>query len=251
MLTDGILGGNFARTQSSVKLDQSVRLRTGGIPLDGGRDHFVALKQLFEGAVGAVAQSTQKHRRGKLTLSVYVDPQRTLRVLLKFQPGAAVGNDRGFVHLFPRLIRFGDVVDAGRTDELGDDHALRAVDDKGTVLRHQRQIAHKDVLFEDLVLDLVDEAHLYAQGKGVSSVAVAALLFVVLRALAEFVVEEIQLEVVGEVGYRRKILQNLGNAFADKGVVALLLDLHKVGNVDDFVDRTEFSALGFTVLVNG
>lgn len=38
------------------------------------------------------------------------------------------------------------VVHAGRTHQLGYDHPLRAVDDKGSAFGHQREIAHKNVL---------------------------------------------------------------------------------------------------------
>ena len=40
--------------------------------------------------------------------------------------------------------------DPGRAMHLADDHAFRAVDDEGTVLRHQGHVAHVDVLFLDI-----------------------------------------------------------------------------------------------------
>ena len=164
---------------------------------------------------------------------------------------AAVGNDRRLVHLLARLIRLGDVVDAGRTDELGDDDALRTVDDERTVLGHEREIAHEHFLVEHLVLDLVDKADLYAERKGVSRVAVAALLFVILRLFPEFMFEKVEFEVVGKVGNRGKIFEDIRNPLADKGIVRFLLNLDKVGDVDDFVDLAEFTPFGLPVLVNG
>ena len=55
---------------------------------------------------------------------------------------------------------------------------------------------------------------------------------------------------VGVVGDRGEIFKDLANALFDKGVVAVFLDFNEIGNVDYFVDRTEFSSLGFAVLGN-
>ena len=190
VLAHRFLGGDFAGAQAAVERDEAVRLRADGrrllfVALDGGGDHLVAAEQLFERAVGAVAEGAQKHRGGELALSVHADPQHALRILLEFQPCPAVGDDGRFVDLLARLVRLGDVVDAGRADELRDDDALRAVDDEGTVLRHEREIPHEDGGIDDLVLHLVDEAHLDAQGKRIRRIAVAALLFVILGGVPE------------------------------------------------------------------
>ena len=57
--------------------------------------------------------------------------------------------------------------------------------------------------------------------------------------------------VIGEIGDGRVVLKDLRDAFADKAVVALLLDLDEVGNIDDFVDLPELAPLRLPVLVNG
>ena len=62
--------------------------------------------------------------------------------------------------------------------QLGDDHALGTIDDEGTVLRHQRDFPHIDVLLFNvfdrlgggfLVID--DQAHFHAQRAGVGCAA--------------------------------------------------------------------------------
>ena len=256
VLAHRFLGRNFAGAQAAVESDETVRLRLDGrrillVALDGRRDHLVSAEQLFERAVGAVAERAQKHRRREFALSVHAHPQDALRILFEFQPCPAVGDDGRLVDLLARLIRFGDVVHAGGTDKLGDDDALRAVDDEGTVVRHEREIAHKDDGIDDLVLDLVDKAHLHAKGQGVSRVAVAALLLIILGRIAEFVAQEVQLEVIGKVGNGRIVLENFRDPLVDERVIALFLDLDEVGDVDDFVDLAELPSLGLPVLVNG
>ena len=190
VLTHRFLGRDFAGTQTAVERDEAVRLGADGrrilfVAFDGGGDHLVAAEELFKRAVGAVAEGAQKHRGGELALSVHADPQDALRILLEFQPCPAVGDDGRFIDLLARLVRFGDVVDAGRADELGDDDALRAVDDEGPVVRHEREIPHEHGRVDDLVLHLVDETHLDAQRKRIRRIAVAAFLFVVLGGVSE------------------------------------------------------------------
>ena len=214
-------------------------------------DHFIAAEELFERAVAPVAQSAQQNGCGELSLSVNAHPENALRVLLEFEPCAAVGNDGRFVHLLARLVRFDRVVHAGGTNELGDDDALRAVDDKGTVLRHEREIPHIDVRFDDFVLHFVVKAHPHFEGKRIGCVAVAALLLVILRLVPERVIEEIQLEVIGEVGDRGKILENIADPLFHERFITFFLNLYKVGDVDNFVDFTELSSLGFAILLNG
>ena len=178
-------------------------------------------------------------------------PHDALAVLLELEPGAAVGDDCRFEHLAAGLVLFGLVVRARGTDELRDDDALRAVDDEGTVLRHEREVAHEHVLVDDLFLHLVDEADFHAQRQRVGRVAVAAFLFVVLGLAAELVLEEVQLEVVGIVGDGRKIVKHLSDALFDERAVRFLLYLYEVGDVDDFVDPAEFPPFCLAVLLNG
>ena len=86
---------------------------------------------------------------------------------------------------------------ARRAVHLGNDHAFGAVDDEGAVLGHQRNVAHVNVLFLD-VLDrfgaglLVhiehDQAQRDLERRGVGHRALLALLDVVFR-LFEVIVD--------------------------------------------------------------
>ena len=55
---------------------------------------------------------------------------------------------------------------------------------------------------------------------------------------------------VGVVGNRGEVLEYLADTFFDEGIVAVFLDLNEIGNVDNFVDRTEFSSFGLAILGN-
>ena len=250
MRAHGIFRRHFARTKAAVQLDEAVRFRSRRILFQRLPNDFIAGEQILYRSVGAEAQRAQKNRDTELLLSVHADIQGVRRVLFEFQPCAAVGHHRRREHLLARLILRRRIIHARRTDQLGDDDALRTVDDERAVLRHERKIAHEYFLVENFVLHLVHEADFHPQRKRVRRVAVAAFLLVVFRLVAETMVEKVKLKVVGVVGNRGKILEYLADTFLNERIVAVLLNLYEVGNVNDFVDRAEFSSLILAILVN-
>ena len=248
MLTDRVFRRHFAGAETAVQLDEAVRFRTGGIPFQRFADNPVAREQIFDRAVGSEAERAQKHGDAQLLLSVHADIQGAFCVLFQFQPCAAVGHDGGGEHFLARLVLGRSVIHAGRTDELGDDDALRSVDDERAVVRHQRQVAHEHFLIEHLIFHLIDKADLDAQRKRIRRVAVAALFLVILGFVAESVIEKIELEVVGVIGDRGKVLEYLADTFLNERVVAVLLNVHEIGNVNDLVDRPEFPSFILAIL---
>ena len=53
---------------------------------------------------------------------------------------------------------------------------------------------------------------------------------------------------VGVVGDGGEILKHLVDSFFNEGPVTVFLDFNEIGNVDNFVDRTELSSFGFSIL---
>src|ERR1044072_3143731 len=97
---------------------------------------------------------------------------------------------------------------AGRAVYLWDDGALCAVDDEGAVHRHERDIAHVDVLLLDVLhrlgagflVDIEhDEAQRHLERCCEGHAALAALVDVIFRRL-EFVADEFQHRGAREVG---------------------------------------------------
>ncbi len=73
--------------------------------------------------------------------------QQVLVVVFEFDPAAAIWND-----LAEEIALGRDTLEkhARRAVQLTDDHALGAVDDERTVIRHQRDLAEEDFLFLDV-----------------------------------------------------------------------------------------------------
>ena len=147
--------------------------------------------------------------------------------------------------------------DARRAVHLRDDHALRAVDDEGAVHRHERHVAHVDVLLLDVLDGLGagigihiehDEAQRHLQGRRKRHAALTALVDVELR-LLELELHEFEERRAGEIGNRENGLEDRLQAFVgasalgfvnkQKLVVGGLLNLDEVRHFSHFADVAE------------
>ena len=146
---------------------------------------------------------------------------------------------------------------ARRAMHLRDDHALGAVDDEGAVHRHERHVAHVDVLLLD-VLDragaglLVDIEHdqpkRHLERRRVGHAALLALVDVVFRRL-ERIAHEFELGAVAEILDREHRAEDglqalveapaLGLLDHQELIVGLLLNLDEVRHLGHFVDAAE------------
>ncbi len=110
--------------------------------------------------------------------------------------------------------------DARAAMHLRDDDALGPVDDEGAVVRHQRHVAHIDVLLLDiehrpgfgLCVDFEnDQAQRNAHRRGIGNPALAAFLGIELG-IFELVMDEIHLGGAGEIADRENAAQRLFQA---------------------------------------
>ena len=200
--------------------------------------------------------------RGHRNLAPPVDARvdDVLGVELDVEPRAAIGDDAGGEQKLARRMALALVVieeDARRAVHLRDDDPLGAVDDEGAVGRHERHVAHVDVLLLDVLdglrlglgIDVEhDETQRHLERRGVGHAALAALVDIVLRRLV-LVFDELEMGGVGEVLDREHRLehrlQSLGRTPAfrrvhqQKLIVRSLLDLDQVRHLADFLDVPE------------
>ncbi len=152
----------------------------------------IALEEQVENFARGVAQGAQQHRRGNLAAAIYPDVDVILRVELEVEPGTTVGDDPGREQQLAGAVGLATVVveeHAGRTMQLRDDDPFGAVDDKGAVLGHERQLAHVHFLLLDVLDGLLgagllvvdDQAHLHPQRCRVGDAAHLALLHIEYR----------------------------------------------------------------------
>ncbi len=138
---------------------------------------------------------------------------------------------------------------------LADDHALGAVDDESAVHRHERHVAHVDILLLDidhrlglgLWIDLErGEAQRYAHRCGIGQAALAAFVGIVFRVL-ELVMIKVEVRGAREVHDRKYRTERLLEARdiarlrvrAQELLVALALNLDEVRHLGNLVDVAE------------
>ena len=124
-------------------------------------------------------------------------------------------------------------IDARRTHDLRNDDAFGTVNDKGTALRHDREIAHEDFLLLDLLRLFVAQTDADLQRARVGGVTGFALRFGVLRLVVHGVVDEAQFQIAGIVRNGIHILEDFLQAGIQEPLVRALLNLQQVRHVHD------------------
>ena len=131
---------------------------------------------------------------------------------------------------------------------LRNDHAFRAVNDKSAVFRHQRHVAHIDILFFDVAdgtgsrvfIDVPhNQAQRHTQRRGIGHAALDAFINVVFG-LVQLVLHEFQFATAGKIFDRENRLQNFlqagigsfgcRNAYLKKLTVGALLYFNQIGH---------------------
>ena len=179
-----------------------------------------ALRAARFASVGDVVERQQQRRRRQFAAPVDADIDVVLGVELEIEPRAAIRDDPRGEEVLARRVGLALVVveeHAGAAVHLRDDDPLGAVDDERAVARHQRHVAHIDVLLLDVadrahagvLVDVPDEQaqrHLERRGKG--DAALLAFVDVVFRRL-ELIAHEIELRALGEIADREDRLEDL------------------------------------------
>src|SRR5262249_6079544 len=109
--------------------------------------------EVVEQVLRRVAEGAQQHGRLHLPATVDADVDDVLRVELEVEPRAAVRDDARAVEQLAARVRLALVVveeDARRAMQLADDDALGTVDDEGTGVGHERDLAEVDLLLLDV-----------------------------------------------------------------------------------------------------
>ena len=227
--------GRLAGAQPTVDFQQALLGTVAGVLLQGGGDPGVLAELFHDLGVGADAQGADQAGNGQLAVLVDADVEDVLHVGLILQPGAPVGDDLGGVGVLVGLVHLVAVVHAGGTDDLGDDDALRAVDDEGAAVGHEGEISHEDFLLLDFAGLLVAQPHLDLDGPGIGGVALLAFLHGILGLVVHGVVQEAQLQVAGVVGDGVCVAEDLVQALLQEPIIGILLDLQQIGHLQNFL----------------
>ena len=240
--------GGLARAQLAVRLQQALFLAGGGVFGQGGLNALVVAEEIADARVVAQAQSAQEHRHRNFAVFINAHIEHIVRICLKLKPCAAVGVHGGGKQLFARFVVAFAEIHARAAHQLRDNHALGAVVQERAGIRHQREIAHEDLLLFHLARLFVQQACGDAQRRGIGGIALFAFLDGVFGLGIQAVVDEIQHKVAGIILDGGNIAEDLFQALFQKPVVRVFLHLDEVRHVDDFIDARKAHALGFAKL---
>ncbi|MND83910.1 hypothetical protein D3C80_757860 [compost metagenome] len=115
------------------------------------KDHF--FEEQVKDLLSGVIQRAQDDRCRQLTTTVDTDKQVVFRIEFEVQPGTAVRDDTCVIQDLTGRVSLTFVTvkeDARATVQLRNDNTLSTVDNKGTVVGHERNFAHVDFLFFDV-----------------------------------------------------------------------------------------------------
>ncbi len=133
-------------------------------------------KKFSDLVVGADTERADQHSDRNLSGSVHTHIENVVGIRLVLQPRTTVRNHSCGEKPFTDLVVSDPIIDAGGTDELAYDNALRTVDHKGACLCHERQITHKDLMLGNLVLFFVNQTNLHLERGCVSGVSLFTFL---------------------------------------------------------------------------
>ena len=207
--------------QTAIDLLESLLVGSGvigacklGDPIlfDGLDDLVVVTEERTDVLVLGETQSTKQNGDGDLAVAVDLHVEDVVDVRLVFQPRAAIRDHGAGEGELAHLVDVLGKVHARATDDLGDDDALRTVDDERTVVGHLGEVAHVDLLFLDLVRLLVGQTNLNAKRHGVVDVALLAFLHRILGVVLDRVIHEVDEQLARVIHDGRDVLEHLAES---------------------------------------
>ncbi len=184
--------------------------------------------------VAANAQSTDQNGHGHLTSSVHTHIEHIIGVSLILKPGSSVGNHRTGVEPFTDLVMAYGIVNAGRTHQLADNDALCPIYHKCPCFRHQRKVAHKNLMFADLFLLLVIQADCHRQRGRIGGISLLAFLNRIFHVVsAQFKVDKFKAQGTAVICNRGDIVESLPQTLVKKPLIGILLDFNQVGHLQN------------------
>ena len=216
-------------------------------------DRFGLMESIEDQVVGRVLRAhgaKQSHGR-ELTGLIDPDPQGFLLRDLQLDPASALGDDAAGVQLLVARLDLDHEIDARRSVELADDHALGAVDDELAAPDHDRHVAQVDRFFEHGLALVQTQPDMEWAAEGQAELAA----FVgIVPGLAQVIAKVFQLQGLVVTLDRENFPENafeprVGTLFGEivgleESLIAPGLDLGQVGNRKLVVNPAEIPFQG-------
>ena len=263
-----VLGGRFARQRDVLGDDGAEQLALVGaaLALLGQVEVANGEEESEDVRVRPVAERAQQRGGRELLLLVDVDVDDVVDVDGELDPRAAERDDARRDQALAVRVRRLLEHDARRPVQLADDDALGAVDDEGAERREQRQLTEIDLFLDDVARALLLVDHLVddqlqrrLERRRVGHVALDALLDGVLG-FAEGVADELEREVLVDVGDREQVLEDPletdvfavvgGGIQLEQRLEGARLDVEEMGHVHPLIELRERNLLDRSDIVH-
>ena len=226
----------FTGTQLLINFDQTFFISFCCVFFQSCQDLGFFTEQFDDLSICAYAHCSDQNGNGNFSCSVNSNGEYVVGICFIFQPCASVGDDCGRKQFLTNFVKFRCIVDAGGTNQLGNDNTFCTIDDECACFCHQREIAHEDFLFFQFVQFSVIESCFYFQGCGISRVSFLAFFHRVFGLGIQRKVDKFQDQVAAEVCNGRNILKYFFQTFVQEPLVAVLLHFNQVGHFQNFID---------------
>ena len=205
-------------------------------------DAFVVAEKFQQLRIRAEAERPHKHRHRQFTVLIDAHVKHIRRIGLIFQPRAAVRDDGGGEQLFAGGVIAHAIIHARGTHQLRDNDTLRAVDNEGAAVGHEREIPHEHFRLLDFAGFLIQQTRLYPQRSRIGHVPLLALLDGIFWSVVQPVIDELQHQIARIVGNRGHVVEDLAQPLVEEPVIRVLLHLDEVGHFQHLIDLCEAHA---------
>ena len=237
----------LARTETTIQLDKRLFLGSGRVAVEGA-DHHLGIAEDIDDLFTRFSDTecTQKKRSRLLTLTVDAYGKDIALVGFELEPCTARRDDLRVVDgLVGCFVALGREVHARAADQLRYNNTLGAVDDEGAAGRHQREVAHEDVLLFDLACFAIDEADFSKERCLVGHVTFLAFIYAILG-LTKFMLAEFNTHIFG-VGFDgADVCESIRQTIIHELLEAFRLDCDQIRHVHDGWDLREAPASPIT-----
>ncbi len=235
----------LTRAQLAVNLQQAFLTVLCRILFKCGKYPLVITEIIQDIFICGKAKGAAKHRNRQLAVFIYTDIEYIRRIRLIFKPSAAVGVHGSAEQIVADLILGCAVEYAWGANQLTNDNTFCTVYDEGTCIGHKREISHEDLLVLDLAGFLIQQTSCNAQRGSIGNVPLLTFLNGVLGLAVQAIIHKAQRQITGVILNSADIVENLSQAFVQKPLVRIFLNLDQVRHLDDFVDVGKAHPLGF------
>ena len=236
VLLTGFNRGRFTGTKFFVNFEKCLFSGFGCIFFKSCKKHRLLAEIIKDLCI--TSESEGSDESGDRKFSVFVDSyaKYIVKVAFVFKPCASV-RDNGTCEKFLTgfVVVHGEIY-AGRTDKLGYNNTLCAVDDKSAGRGHDREISHEDILFFDLAGFLILQSCSYTKGGCISHVALFAFLDGIFGLVFDMIIDEVQNKVSGIVSDGRNITEYFLKTFFEEPSIRVFLNLDEVRHIEYFLD---------------